>query len=105
MRKNKDFDSVFKTGKRINGRLADLRLAANNQKESRFGFVASNSFFKPAPLRNRIKRQLREIVRQRLTEIKKGFDVVIIAKPAIRAQDFNSIAEEVEKLLKTASLI
>ena len=47
---------------------------------SRFGFVISNKISKLATRRNALKRQLRAIIEKELTNIKSGYDVVIMVK-------------------------
>ncbi|MCL4415901.1 MAG: ribonuclease P protein component, partial [Actinobacteria bacterium] len=55
----------------------------NNTKEnSRFGFTVSKKVGN-AVIRNKIRRKLKEICRLNCSKIKKGFDVIIIARPAI----------------------
>jgi len=105
LKKNKDFEKVFKEGKGFKEDLLVLKKVKNNLKSSRFGFVVSKTFFKKASLRNKIKRRLRELVRIKLNEIKKGIDVVIIAKPGLETKDFQEIKEIVNKLFKKAKII
>ena len=105
LKKNKDFEKVFKEGKGFKEDLLVLKKVKNNLKSSRFGFVVSKTFFKKATLRNKIKRRLRELVRIKLNEIKKGIDVVIIAKPGLETKDFQEIKEIVNKLFKKAKII
>jgi len=105
LKKNKDFEKVFKEGKGFKEDLLVLKKVKNNLKNSRFGFVVSKTFFKKATLRNKIKRRLRELVRIKLNEIKKGIDVVIIAKPGLETKDFQEIKEIVNKLFKKAKII
>ena len=105
LKKNKDFKKVFKDGKGFKEDFLVLKKAKNNLEISRFGFAVSKTFFKKATLRNKIKRRLREAVRIRLNEIKKGIDVVIIASPGLETKDFREIKEIVNKLFKKAKII
>lgn len=105
LKKNKDFKKVFKEGKGFKEDFLVLKKAKNNLKISRFGFAVSKTFFKKATLRNKIKRKLRESVRIKLNEIKKGIDVVIIASPGLETKDFREIKEIVNKLFKKAKII
>ena len=58
-------------------------------------------------MRNRIKRQLREVVRLMLKEglIKKGYHVLIVAKKEIVGKEYGEIKEDVEILLKRGKLL
>ncbi|MDP2864395.1 MAG: ribonuclease P protein component [bacterium] len=105
LKKNKDFKKVFKEGKGFKEDFLVLKKAKNNLKISRFGFVVSKTFFKKATLRNKIKRKLRESVRIKLNEIKKGIDGVVIASPGLEAKDFREIKEIVNRLFKKAKII
>ncbi|MCJ7786923.1 ribonuclease P protein component [Patescibacteria group bacterium] len=105
LKKNKDFKKVFKEGKGFKEDFLVLKKAKNNLKISRFGFVVSKTFFKKATLRNKIKRKLRESVRIKLNEIKKGIDGVVIASPGLETKDFREIKEIVNRLFKKAKII
>ncbi len=101
LKKKKDFDKVFKKGKTIAGKLIFLKYLKNKLKINRFGFVVSLKLSKKAVIRNRIRRQLREITRCNLFNIKPGFDVLIIAKPEIINKDYQDIKDELEDLFKS----
>ncbi|MBU1164592.1 ribonuclease P protein component [Patescibacteria group bacterium] len=102
--KQKDFDHVFKRGKSVFSANLKLRFVRNELKNSRFAFVVSNKISKKATVRNRIRRQLSEIVRTNLTTIKKGNDVVVVVKQTILKKDFEQITNELLTNLKKAKL-
>lgn len=102
LRRKRDVDNIFKKGKTIAGKLIFLKIIKNNLNNSRFGFVISTKISKKAVIRNKIKRQLREIIRKNLPNIKPGLDVLIIAKPEIIDKKYQDIKEEVERLLNKA---
>ena len=60
-----------------------------------------------AVVRNRIKRQLREVWRARLERVPAGRDYVLIAKPglseAVAANGFDWLAERVDEVLMKAA--
>ena len=60
-----------------------------------------------AVARNRIKRQLREVWRERLDRVPEGRDYVLIAKPglpeAVTANGFEWLAERVDEVLTKAA--
>jgi len=104
LKKKKDFERVFKTGKGHKEDFLFLKIVENNLKISRFGFVVSKKFSKKALIRNRIKRQLRELVKLKLSKIKKGIDGVILVIPDLRDKDFLELEEIINKLFKKAKL-
>jgi ribonuclease P protein component len=62
---------------------------------SRFGFVVSTKVSKRASHRNRIKRILRDAVRDNLLNIKSGYDIIFLAKKAIENRSKDEIGKEV----------
>lgn len=105
LKKNKDFDNVFKKGQGFKERFLYLKIKKNNLKSSRFGFVVSKKFSQKATARNKIKRRLRELIKIKLPEIKEGIDGVIIIMPGFKINDFLELEETVNKLLKKAGII
>jgi len=57
-----------------------------------------------AVVRNRSKRRLREIVRQRMAHIRPGYDVVFIARPSMVHASHEDLVRAVETLLRRAHL-
>jgi len=104
LKKKKDFEKVYKGGQGFKESFLYLKVAKNSLKNSRFGFVVSTKFSKKAPLRNKVKRRLREAVRAKLAETKKGLDVIITVKPGSEIADFQEIQEKVDKLFKKAKI-
>ena len=100
LRKETDFEKLFKKGKSFKNGFLILKIAENNLEESRFAFIVSQKVSKKATLRNKIKRRLRDIVRQNITEIKKGKDIALITLPGIEKQDFLETKEKLNSLLK-----
>lgn len=103
--KKKDFERVFKEGKKCNSDFLFCKFFKNNLDVSRFGLIVSQKVSKKATIRNRIKRQIREAIRLKLPKIQKGFDVIFIVKPNIKRRSFSEILEKLEKILKEAKLI
>jgi|SRR3989344_2902520 len=64
-----------------------------------FGFVISNKVAKNASQRNRIKRALRESVRQNISRMKNGYDVVFLAKSNIEKESTENIMTEAKKII------
>ena len=104
--KKKDFDSVFKNGRKysLSGVKIYLKINNNNLEQSRFGFIVSKKISRKAVVRNRIKRRLREIVRANLADIKKGVDVVIVVLPGFEKNDFQTTKEAVNNLFQRAKI-
>jgi len=100
LKKRNDFNEILKKGKAITGKFVFLKYLKNNLNVNRFGFVVSLRISKRAVIRNRIRRQLREATRRNLSNIKHGFDVLIIAKPEIINKKYQEIRNELEYLFQ-----
>jgi ribonuclease P protein component len=101
----KDFDNTFKDGAGSFSNTLGIKFIKNNLKESRFGIVVSNKISKKAVTRNKIKRQIREIIHKNINEIKKGLDIMIICRPEIDKKDFSEIEKTLIQLFKKINLI
>ncbi|MDR3558852.1 MAG: ribonuclease P protein component [Candidatus Pacebacteria bacterium] len=88
--KKKDFETVHRLGRFFSFGLLAAKVSRNTREETRLGFAVGIKFSKKAVQRNRIKRQLREIVRLNLEKIKPGFDVVVVVR---KTQDELGYAE------------
>lgn len=100
LQKDRDFKSVFKKGKTLSGKLLFLKVKKNDLQVSRFGLIIGKKISNKAVIRNRLKRQLREIIKNNLFNIKPDFDIVIITKPEIINKNYQEIKNDFEKLLK-----
>lgn len=103
LKKQKDFEGVFKNGRGFKQDLLYLKVKKNSLKSTRFGFIVSKKFSKKAVDRNKIKRILREIVRENIPIIKTGFDVVIVVNPGAE-KNFEKLGLMIDKLFKKAGL-
>jgi ribonuclease P protein component len=104
LKKRNDFEKALRKGWKFKEDFLSLRLARNNFKKSRFGFIVSQKVSKKAVLRNKIKRRLRAIVNMKLPKIKNGLDIVLIANPGLEKKDFWELEEVVENIFKKANL-
>lgn len=106
LKKNKDFELVFKRGKTFDSKLLFLKtIKRNNLKVSRFGLVVGTKISKKATIRNKIKRRLRDVIRKKLEDIKPGFDVIIGAKAGVVDKNYQEIKEEFKGLLEKAGVL
>jgi ribonuclease P protein component len=104
LKTKKDFESVLKSKHGLRLDPLFLKWKKNNSKK-RFGFLVSKKISKKATIRNKIKRQLRVLVAQKIKEIKEGFDIVLIALPTVKEKKFPELKETLEELFKEAKIL
>lgn len=104
LRKTKEFDQVFKLGRSYYSNNLGLKAKGNSLPYSRFGFIISLKVSKKAVLRNRLKRQVRAIIRGELPLLKPGFDCVFIFFPLILDKKFEEKKDLIMQSLKKTNL-
>jgi ribonuclease P protein component len=105
LKKEKEFEAVFKGGRTFRGKSVLLRYLINGTNETRIGFVVSKKISKLAVERNKAKRRMRDIVRLKRDDLKKGLSIVIVSLPPIKGMAFREIKEDLEKILSKEELI
>jgi len=96
--KKEDFEAAYRQGKNFSLGPIVMIVRDNGSNSTRFGVVASTKFSKKAVERNRIKRQIREILRKNKENVRSGQDIVISVRKT------NSRARYSSFELKTAIL-
>lgn len=100
--KSQQYSLVYNQGKSWADTLLVLRALPNSLSLSRYGLSVSKRVG-GAVVRNRIKRLLREIMR--LTPLKPGWDIVLIARRPSAVADYSTLSKSVRGLLSRARLI
>jgi len=98
LKKNKEFDQVFKEGKSAYGKLLGIKIRKNQLDINRFGILLSTKVSKLAVIRNLYKRRIREIIGQDNFQLKKGYDCVVIVMPAIINSNYQDIKTEIKNI-------
>lgn len=78
LKKKRDFGEVFKNGRAVKGSFLFIKYRKNGLAASRFGFVVSAKVAGNAVERNRIKRILSEVARDRIESLD-GYDILVFA--------------------------
>ena len=102
--KDKDFDKTFKKGRSSYDKTTGVKTITNNLEVNRFGVVVGIKVSKKAVERNKIKRQIREVVKLQAEKLKNGHDLVIITLPAILGKTYKEIEDSVNSNLKRLKL-
>jgi len=102
---SRDFARVRAEGRTIRGALLTLGvLPVDVEIAFRVGLVTSKRVGR-AVVRNRVRRQLREIVRRHQHALQSGFWLVVIARPAAATAGAAALEDEWLRLLKRASIL
>jgi ribonuclease P protein component len=101
--RSRDFEAVYRHGRSVSSRFLVLYWFPQEEAASpRFGFSVPRSVG-GAVERNKIKRQLREVWRERLERVPAGNDYVLIVRPglpeAVAANGFEWLGERVDEVL------
>ncbi len=103
LRKRKEFAYIYRKGEKFNTANLTLLKIYSKYHTPRIGFSVSNKVGK-AVTRNKIKRQLREIVRPLIPAIK-NCNLIFVAKPTITETNFQELKNEVKQILSKGKVI
>lgn len=106
LNKKQDIERIFKRGRSIYAGSLGLRVAPNNLAASRFTVVVSLKVSKKAVERNRLKRRLREIMRQEIMpRAKSGIDGIVLTQKPLLNLTFDELKQQTITLFKKAHLV
>jgi len=103
--KKRDFQRVYSSGRSFFSSSLRLKILPNQLDSIRVAVVVSTKVSKKATKRNRLKRQLLEIVRLNLKKLLPGVDVVISAQPQALKQDYPELEAVFMGLAKKVKLL
>ncbi|EGA91211.1 ribonuclease P [Planococcus donghaensis MPA1U2] len=101
IKKNKEFQHIFKKGKSFANRQFIVYVLKNEQPEFRVGLSVSKKVGN-AVARNRIKRYIRQTFLELKDDLLPNADYIIIARPQAATLDFHESKKSLEHVLKIA---
>jgi len=105
MRTNEDFRQTIRFGKRSASSSLVAHVAlSQGASETTVGFVVSKAVG-PAVVRNRVKRRLRHLMRDRLDALPSGCRVVIRALPRAERETASSLARDLDAALSRSGAL
>ncbi len=97
-----EFETVYREGRRRASQSFAVFCRPNGRGLSRFGMSVKKALG-GAVARNRIRRRIREILRQHRQEIASGWDIVIHPRSSVAAAKFAALEVELIQLLRSAT--
>ncbi|MBM7609504.1 ribonuclease P protein component [Lysinibacillus composti] len=105
VKKNEDFQKVFKKGKSFaNRQFVVYCLQKEEQEEFRIGLSVGKKIGK-AVTRVQIKRYIRQVFLELKEEVRQDMDYVIIARHPAATLDFHETKKSLEHVLKIAKVL
>lgn len=99
LKKNKDFQLTYKTGKSYANKYLVMYIRENGTSGNRLGLSVSKKVGNSV-VRHRITRLLRESYRLQEGYFRRGYDLIIIARPQARNKSYQEIESAVIHLGK-----
>lgn len=100
----RDFQRLRQDGKVQRSSELMMSYATNHLAHNRYGVIVPKRVGN-AVKRNRLRRQVREILRQMHPFLRQGFDLVIIIHPRLKGQPFHTIQRILYRLCDKADLL
>ncbi|MDR3588730.1 MAG: ribonuclease P protein component [Negativicutes bacterium] len=104
LRKNKDFQAVYRMGKSYANRQLVLYILPRKNGQRLVGFAAGKRLGN-AVTRNRVKRLLRETYRLYQHRLATGFDLIIVGRQTIAGEKMAAVAAAFEHLCAKAGIL
>ena len=104
LKKNYEFRRLYSKGKSTAASTLACYCRKNGRGTNRVGYTVSNKIGN-AVTRNRIRRRLREIYRLHERQLKRGFDIVIVARHRAGEADYHRLERDVLKSFEKLALL
>jgi ribonuclease P protein component len=104
LRESSDFARLRRQGRVYRHPFVVLSLLPNALSHNRYGFITTKSLGN-AVVRNRVRRLLRETVRQLHPRLQPGFDMVLISRPGVLNQPLDIVRHTVKELCDRAGIV
>jgi ribonuclease P protein component len=100
----KDFTAIGGTGTTRSHPLFTARFLRTDLETTRFG-LSTGRKLGGAVVRNRVRRRIREVLRGMAPSVQPGWDVLIIARPAIVDSDHEALVGALGRLLQRGGVL
>ena len=99
LKKNSDFQNVYRNGKSYANKYLVMYVLENNSGKNRLGISVSKKVGNSV-VRHRVTRLIRESIRLNLEQFEKGFDIVFVARNTAKGKNYFEIESAVLHLSK-----
>lgn len=104
LKKNKEFQTVYKSGSSCANKYLIMYIYENQMQKNRIGISVSKKVGNSV-VRHRIKRLIRESYRLNEQKFKTGYDVIIIARGMAKGKSYQEISSAVLHLGKLQKIL
>lgn len=104
LRKNKNFQALYRHGRSFANKLLVLYILPNRSSGRRVGFAAGKKLGN-AVVRNRVKRLLREAYRHNQQNVLPGYDLIIVGRKPVVELDFAAVSRALVQLFDRAGIM
>ena len=103
VKKEKDFNAIFKEGKSFANRKFVIYRLENNEQHFRVGLSVSKKLGN-AVTRNQIKRRIRHILIEHQNQLVENVDFVVIARKGVEILDYAEMEKNLLHVLKLSKI-
>ncbi len=103
-----DFQKVYRQGKRYQSHHLIIKVLSEKDDQvvpTGFGISISKKVSKKAVTRNRLKRQIKAVIRTLLPTISPGWKIIIMVKPGTSQCEYEHFLRELKELLLKAEVL
>ncbi|BEU88992.1 ribonuclease P protein component [Selenomonas sp. TAMA-11512] len=104
IKRRADFQRVYQKGKTFSNRMIVIYVFRSDDLFGRVGFAAGKKLGS-APVRNRVKRLLRESYRLHREDIKDGYAILLVGRKAATAAKCQDVERALVDVLRRAKLL
>ncbi len=104
LKRNKEFQRVYRGGKSCGSRTMVLIYTRARHGSVRVGFSVSKKVGN-AVTRNKVKRRMREAFAKELPGVRKGYNLIFVARESAAEESFQSLSKTISYLLRKNSLM
>ena len=103
VKKEKDFNAIFKEGKSFANRKFVIYRLENNEQHFRVGLSVSKKLGN-AVMRNQIKRRIRHILIEHKNQLVENVDFVVIARKGVEILEYAEMGKNLLHVLKLSKI-